>query len=204
MRGAAYRGFFLVSDNSNKLAVPTDDTFTEYDESTRSINTIDIYTGEVIHSAPYDPSEVHDKKRLQIPYSKELSDIIFQLLLDGRPLQEIVSMPGMPSLRQLTLWRTRHEEFDEIFTKARSMRAEITYDEIREVSGREGGLTREEVQEKKLYVDSLKWLVERGDREKFGAGKADAGAANIIVQVNTGIERDAPIEVVSPGDKASD
>jgi len=162
--------------------------FVELSSCGKELRVLNMYTGEVLRVLDYDPSRCSGV--VSVSYSPELAQLIFNLLLGGRSLSELVKMPGMPSLSQLARWRAYDPEFDKLFTQARELRAELLYDEVLESSRPEGLSSSESLAEKKLYLDSLKWVVERGNRDKFSASsKSSEALGQVIIQVNTGIDR---------------
>jgi hypothetical protein len=78
---------------------------------------------------------------------------------------------------------------------ARTFRAEMFHDKmVDEVDEIDGNLDKDEIANKKLKIDSLKWLTEKNDQKRYGAAKkiesGNAGEALIKIVVNTGINRD--------------
>lgn len=140
-------------------------------------------------------------------YNKRIADIVIERMLSGDTLTKICATDGFPSYAVLSRWRLENEDFAKAIEQARSFRAEQFHDKIVDASDDLGteSLSKDEVVQKKAQIDTLKWLAEKNDSKRYG-GKdktESAGAINVKIVVNTGIDRqtnidDIEAEIIKP------
>ena len=121
---------------------------------------------------------IEKKKNMGRPtkYSLELATQICELLADGHPLRRITRMEGMPNASSVYLWLTQHQEFSEMYTRAREDQADALADEIVEIADEQPDLIEVYDKDGKLVevkVDSalLAWQRNRMDARKWTAAK---------------------------------
>jgi hypothetical protein len=104
-----------------------------------------------------------------------------------------------PSYPILARWLVVHEDFKQMIEQAEKDRAYLRFEEVsetveetyREFKGDEDN----GIAAAKLKIDALKFLVEKGDRDKFGTKPQAQGGGGVTIIVDTGIDR-TPREVV--------
>lgn len=166
---------------------------------------------EIIHTNPANMTEVElscGTKILTSPnldvghlrsskykFHKAIGDVICQMLMQGKTIREICELDGFPAYSTICQWRIKHEDFAKAFDMARQFRAETFHDQIiDELATLEHIGDKIELSAKQTKIDTLKWLTERNDAKRYGAGGRDKGdvngGGNIKIVVNTGINRD--------------
>jgi hypothetical protein len=173
---------------SGLLPPKTQETYHEYDPEEKILREYNIFTGEVVSEGPYNPGLEHKLTGRGMAFSERACEIIFDLLMQGKTLDEITKMPGMPSLSIITRWRAFKPEFDELILQARRARAELLYDQVLSESEATGA-NKDELAERKLRLEALKWSAERGNREAFAptVPKEQGGAQTTIIEIHTGV-----------------
>ncbi len=139
-----------------------------------------------------------DMPRLYYPYSEVTCDHILDQIVKGETLQDICNTEGLPPIRVVHKWMREHEEFRASYRESKRLRAEHFADQA---LGEAKNADEDNVQAKRLLVETLKWSAEVGDRETFGKSTKITGdaAAPIAIMVQTGIQRveDKPIETTA-------
>jgi hypothetical protein len=109
-------------------------------------------------------------------YTIELAHLICELIADGNPLRRITKMDGMPRSSTVYEWLLKHEEFAEMYTRAREDQADALADEIVEIADEQPELIPmydKDGQLIEVKVDSafLAWQKNRIDARKWTASK---------------------------------
>jgi hypothetical protein len=63
-------------------------------------------------------------------YTPELAQKIYEHLLDGKSLNAIAKLPGMPSRPTMLDWTNKHPEFDKLYDLAKEAQIEGKMDDI--------------------------------------------------------------------------
>ena len=149
------------------------------------------------------------------PYDPVKAMMVCEMLMHGRTLRSITSLPDMPSVNTLMRWLEQHSDFRELYARAREAQADVMFDEIQRIAddGTNDWMTQndpdnpgyrlngEHVQRSRLRVDTLKWRLSKMFPKKYG----DPAAMQVNVQQNIEItdrrrEIDALVEVLlQPG-----
>ena len=128
-------------------------------------------------------------------YNKEIAAHICGLIADGLPLRTITRMEGMPTSSTVYLWLTLHEEFSEMYTRAREDQADALADEIIAISEEKPMLrivTDSETIEKldptgvshnRNRIDARKWVAAKLKPRKYGDRQILAGDAENPLEV---------------------
>lgn len=115
-------------------------------------------------------------------YSKQLGEVICNLLSDGESLRKICERPGMPNRETVRRWLIEHDEFSGHYARAREEQAASLADECLAIADDksgdildipEGGDTRmitnsAAVQRAKLQVDARKWYASQVAPKRWG------------------------------------
>jgi len=144
-------------------------------------------------------------------YTKELGDLICQLLSEGRTLRDVCRDEGMPNEATVRGWALRDDTearpgFFTQYAHAREIGYYAMADETLEISddGRNDWMTRkqgedavevvnqEAIARSRLRVDTRKWLLSKALPKVFGERVIHAGDAdNPVVTKETGFDRES-------------
>lgn len=118
------------------------------------------------------------------------------LIRSGKTLKKIAEMPGMPPLDVLYLWKNNHEDFKKAVEDAEKDRADYFHDKLVDRVEEIQNLSKDEIPAMKLYVDTIKYLAEADNPDKYKPkpGNSEQGGGSVTIQVNTGIDRNAKVE----------
>ena len=117
-------------------------------------------------------------------YTPEIADEICERLSVGENIRAICNNDGMPHVATVFRWLEKHQEFRELYARAREAQAEYLFDEIIEIADdgtndyvaqkdaenailgwRENG---EVLQRSRLRVDARKWAAAKLAPKKYG------------------------------------
>jgi hypothetical protein len=117
-------------------------------------------------------------------YTPELGSDICGLIIEGYTLRQVAAKDGMPTKAAICRWLAKHEEFRDLYARAREFQAEHMADETLEIADdatndwmvREGksgddtvfAINGEHVQRSRLRVDTRKWLMSKLAPKKYG------------------------------------
>ena len=125
-------------------------------------------------------------------YSIELASLICELIADGNPLRRITRMDGMPRSSTVYLWLQQHEDFSDMYTRAREDSADALADEILDIADenpetiavydKEGMLVEVKVDSaliawQKNRMEARKWIAAKLKPRKYSERMAVAGDA---------------------------
>lgn len=113
------------------------------------------------------------KKGVEVTeYSDTYANLICTMLAEGWLLSKLAELPGMPSLHTITIWKGNHPQFTEALKIAYQARAELMADKAIEVADQS---TWKTAKSDALKIDTVKWIAEKSDPERFGNKKNDQG-----------------------------
>lgn len=98
-------------------------------------------------------------------FDQEIADEICFQIIDGLSLRSICAQEGMPPLRTLMGWVENNEEFQQQYTHARQMQADIKFDDLKDLAK---AATPEDIQCVKLQIDTAKWELSKTLPKKYG------------------------------------
>jgi len=98
-------------------------------------------------------------------FEQDIADEICFQIIDGKSLRAICSDPDMPPLRTLMGWVENNEEFQQQYTHARQMQADIKFDDLKDMAR---AATPEDIQCIKLQIDTAKWELSKTLPKKYG------------------------------------
>lgn len=150
------------------------------EDTTQIIEEINEETGEVITHLPM---------RINIPYSKNISEFISDKVASGMKLSEVCKLSGVPPLSLVIRWLRDYPEFEEDYSAALKARAIMSLENIYEIEESSKYANKDDVPGLKLSFEASKFLAERLDRERFSP-KSSGDVGGINIQINTGIVRE--------------
>lgn len=110
-------------------------------------------------------------------FTQEIADTICSRIASGESLRKICEDDGLPDRITVHYWLldSRHKEFFNQYAKARSIQAELLFEELKELSDvsvddivgndKSDGAR---VQARKLQIDTRKWYLSKVVPKKFG------------------------------------
>lgn len=148
-------------------------------------------------------------------YTPALAASICEQLAEGKSLNAICAVDGMPHKSSVYLWLTRHSEFSDMYARAREDQADTLADEIIDIADTplmgvktktdgEGNVETTEgdmLEHRRLQVDARKWVAAKLKPRKYGE-RIDMNHTGMNVLVNISldaepvtIEHDEPLEI---------
>lgn len=131
-------------------------------------------------------------------YSPKLAARICERMAQGESVRSICRDEDMPALSSVYVWLTKHPEFVEQYTRAKTDSAEAMAEEMLEIADRTDRdftldpetmtlrVDGEHIQRARLMVDTRKWLLSKLAPKKYGDK----------VDVNHGSQPDNPLSVL--------
>lgn len=108
-------------------------------------------------------------------YTKELAVIICNRIANGESLKKICSDDGMPERTVVYDWLEKHEEFTNMYARAREDQADTLAEEIIELSDQAAQVIKGDdksdsarVQAKHLQIESRKWTAAKLRPRRYG------------------------------------
>ena len=96
-------------------------------------------------------------------YGKAITGKICTRLAEGESLRSICNDDGIPVMSTVMLWLTKHEDFSEQYTRARTAQAQVHADEITYIADHEENIDRA-----RIRIDARKWAAARMEPKKYG------------------------------------
>ncbi len=117
-------------------------------------------------------------------FNHEIATRICDAIVDGKTIKEICGRNGIPSASTVFRWlaKDEHDEFRELYARAREAQAERLADEILRIaddgtndfitrqtsSGAIRNINSEHIQRSKLRIETRKWLLSKLLPKKYG------------------------------------
>ena len=124
-------------------------------------------------------------------FTQEVADEICFMIIDGDSLRTICSIDGMPPLRTLMGWVENNKEFQQQYTCARQMQADIKFDDLKDLAKE---ANPENIQCIKLQIDTAKWELSKTLPKKYG-DKIDVAIDGKIDTTINLITKDMPTDI---------
>jgi len=146
-------------------------------------------------------------------YSDELAERICQRIADGETLSRICADEGMPDSSTVRRWeREDRGGFRAIYARAREEQAETFFDDVLDVADGAAEAAdalaqdaadrvdekyaadvyrrvySEEIQARRLRIDSRKWMLARMNRAKYGDRVDSGGSVEVVYRIKTRAE----------------
>lgn len=102
-------------------------------------------------------------------FTQEVADLICAEMAEGRSLRSILRAEGMPGYSTVMTWLNERPLFQENYTRAMYMRADVKFDELDDVS-EDAALAESAVTIAglRLKSDNIKWQLARMNAKKYG------------------------------------
>lgn len=131
-------------------------------------------------------------------YSPKIANKICEQLADGESLKKICSRSGMPHRATVFRWLSAHDEFRDMYARAREAQADALFDEIIDIAntpvvgvktklGEDGKIIEtnkgDMIEHRRLQIDARKWVAAKL-RPKVYGDKLDVdltGALDFVV-----------------------
>ena len=134
-------------------------------------------------------------------YTIEIADDICYRIVQGESLNSICKTDGMPDVRSVYRWLRLHDEFSQLYARAKEDQADTLADEIQDISDERPMMTivtDDETIEKldavginrnRLRVDARKWIAAKLKPRKYGDRQIIAGDAEnpLAIQADVSI-----------------
>ena len=128
-------------------------------------------------------------------YSDDLAARICARLAEGQSLRAICRDPEMPCTSSVMTWlaNTKHVGFLDQYAQSREVGLDAMADEILEIADqplprlKDGRIDSGKVQEKRLQIDTRKWILSKQLAKKYGDKLDLAHGGAISLTVITGV-----------------
>ena len=108
-------------------------------------------------------------------YSVEIVTTICSRLAEGEPLVRMCREENMPSTATVYRWLIAHQEFRDMYARAREDQADTLADQIIDIADEssgdrasDGSVNSENVQRSRLRVEARKWIAAKLKPRKYG------------------------------------
>lgn len=115
-------------------------------------------------------------------WSQEIADRICELMVEGKDMQEICQMDGMPSRATVLRWQQQRPEFDAQCVRAREALAEFELHRLKQIAE---DCTEENVNATRVKLNHFQWRVMKiapriyGDRAQVEVTGANGGPMQV-------------------------
>jgi len=116
-------------------------------------------------------------------YSTELALEICARIQEGQTLNQICQDAEMPNNRTIYRWLVDHQDFCQMYTRAKEDQADTYADQIIEIADSSEGGKIADVQSAALRVDARKWIAAKLKPRKYIDSKALVGADSGPLQI---------------------
>lgn len=133
-------------------------------------------------------------------YSVTTMALLCQKVAEGKSITRICSEdPTMPSYATLSRWRRLYPEIDQMLDRAREDRAEFLRDRALEEAM--AATDKNDTPAQGLKFEANKWAASVDAPKRYGQkNKVDVAVAATMLVVDTGINRERPVEEISHGE----
>ncbi len=111
-------------------------------------------------------------------FSQKVADEICERLADGESLKGICQSDGMPHRATVFRWLAAHDEFRDMYARAREDQADTLADEIVAISDKDCDIAEDSAvmtARDRLRVDARKWVAAKLKPKKYGDRTTLAG-----------------------------
>ena len=106
----------------------------------------------------------------------ELDDQILAWIADGQTLASFCRKPGTPATRTVEEWKDKDERFAAAYARAREIGGAVIADRMRDTAATRSSKRNDDVNHRKLVIDTDKWLLARWFPTQYGDRVALTGA----------------------------
>jgi hypothetical protein len=117
--------------------------------------------------------------KARIVYSQTLGAKMCELIGGGLALKEVCDLPGMPGRTTAYKWLALHDDFANMYARAREERADLVADEVIAIADTDPDPARARVR-----IDARKWWAAKVNPKKY----ADKAQTEVVGKVGGPIE----------------
>jgi hypothetical protein len=117
------------------------------------------------------PKPEKDKEAKRIAYSQALVVRMCEMIGGGLTLKEVCALPDMPGRTTAYKWLAQHDEFANLYARAREERADMVADEVIMIAD-----TEPDPAKARVRIDARKWWAAKVNPKKY----ADKGEVNVV------------------------
>lgn len=170
-------------------------TFVRLNEANGCIETICMYTGDIIDSTSV-IKDVDSEVRTFL-YNGRVADAVIHLIREGSTIRDICLRPGFPPRAVIASWMRRFPEFQKKVVAAEADRSDYFHDRILQEAEELQGADRDTIAAAKVRIDVYKWAAKVGNGEKYSdkvsVDNKHSGQVGFYA-LRTGIDRGEPSE----------
>ncbi len=96
-------------------------------------------------------------------YNKEIGDVILDLYSNGKTLNDIEEIAGLPSRRTIVNWRIKHPEFGALYDEALLSYSECIIEEALGIAD-----TEKDSKKAQNRINIRTWIASKYNRARFG------------------------------------
>ena len=132
-------------------------------------------------------------------FTQETADRICAMLAQGKSMRTVCKEDWAPPMETVFRWLRENEAFQQQYARAKQEAADALVEEMADIAdappayGPDGKIDNGDVQNRRLQIDTRKWLASKLKPKKYGdkleVGGTGAGGA-VMVQVVTGVPGD--------------
>jgi hypothetical protein len=101
------------------------------------------------------------KRNAPLLYSPKMIDKICNYIIEGKSVNAICRMRGMPNRTTIGKWLEKYPEFSDRYIRAKQIQTYFNADELMDMAKDCDGNSSSAVQKAKLLVDTQKWISSR-------------------------------------------
>jgi SpoVK/Ycf46/Vps4 family AAA+-type ATPase len=130
-------------------------------------------------------------------YTSEIAAAICERIVSGESLRSICRDDAMPAISTVFKWLAKHEDFVDLYARAREAQADTYADEITEIADdgsrdyvqTENGpvIDHDHIARSRLRVDARKWIASKLKPRKYGDKLDLDHSGGLSIQVITGV-----------------
>ena len=178
-------------------------TFFENDHE-GNVQEVCMETGDIIRRAENvqalltnpNPQKALNVKSILWNYHEAYGQLIAKLVAEGETVTAISEKAGFPPGHVISRWKAQHEVFKDMMEQAYKARAETRADIIMKDAEDDHDSSKDDMQQRKLKFERLKWGAAKDDPDKYGDRTKVSGDSNapLEIVVSTGIIRKPKVE----------
>lgn len=115
-----------------------------------------------------DKAKVKRPRGGQTKRTPELDEQILAWIADGQTLASFCRKPRTPATRTVEDWKEKDEGFAAAYAHAREIGGAIIAERMRDTAGKRDSTRQDDVQHRRLIIDTDKWLLARWFPTQYG------------------------------------
>ncbi len=136
------------------------------------------------------PKKRDDEPEERIKFTLDMGALICEMVANGLALKEICALDGMPARTTAYKWLAEHEDFANMYARAREERADLIADEIVTIAD-----TEPDANKARVRIDARKWWAAKVNPKKFG----EKATVDLNVKKDASQLTDAELEHIAAG-----